>query len=390
MSVTVLLIMAVALLAMLISWIVLYPVRYYARELGLLDRPGGHSSHTVPTPLGGGIGIYCGIAGTLLLGLFAAWLLQDPQRAESLRESVGGWVPANYWAAAALHAPGVWLRSTDVFCLLGASTVLLILGLWDDRKGLSVIVRLGVQFAMAAAVVLGLGIELTAYLHVGWMTKLLSVIWIVAVINSFNMLDNMDALSGGIAAIIATSMSVVMMTTFDPETGRPQLLVAGLLLVVAGSLLGFLFHNRPPAKIFMGDGGSYLVGFLIAVAMLMATFVGGPSDDGTLRPHAVLAPLCVMVVPLYDMISVLWIRIREGRSPFLGDHSHLSHRLVDLGLSRTAAVATIHLITATCGLSAILLTHVTLLQAITVLGIVACMLTLVAILESTRGRGAKP
>ncbi|MFG0286620.1 MAG: MraY family glycosyltransferase [Rhodopirellula sp. JB044] len=390
MSVTVLLIMAVALLAMLISWIVLYPVRYYARELGLLDRPGGHSSHTVPTPLGGGIGIYCGIAGTLLFGLFAAWLLQDPQRAESLRESVGGWVPANYWAAAVLHAPGVWLRSTDVFCLLGASTVLLILGLWDDRKGLSVIVRLGVQFAMAAAVVLGLGIELTAYLHVGWMTKLLSVIWIVAVINSFNMLDNMDALSGGIAAIIATSMSVVMMTTFDPETGRPQLLVAGLLLVVAGSLLGFLFHNRPPAKIFMGDGGSYLVGFLIAVAMLMATFVGGPSDDGTLRPHAVLAPLCVMVVPLYDMISVLWIRIREGRSPFLGDHSHLSHRLVDLGLSRTAAVATIHLITATCGLSAILLTHVTLLQAITVLGIVGCMLTLVAILESTRGRGSKP
>jgi len=242
---------------------------------------------------------------------------------------------------------------------------------------------------MAAGVVFGLGIELTAYLDAGWLTKLMSVVWIVAVINSFNMLDNMDALSGGIAAIIASSMAVVMLTTTDPGTDRPQLLVAGLLLVVAGSLIGFLFHNRPPAKIFMGDGGSYLVGFLIAVSMLMATFVGGPTADGTVRPHAVLAPLCVMAVPLYDMISVLWIRIREGRSPFLGDHSHLSHRLVDLGLSRTAAVATIHLITATCGLSAILLTHVSLLQAITVLGIIGCMLTLVAILESTRDRGAK-
>ncbi len=251
------------------------------------------------------------------------------------------------------------------------------------------IVRLGVQFGIAAAVVHGLGIELTAYFQAGWLTKSLSVLWIVAVINSFNMLDNMDALSGGIAAIIAGAMAVVMLTTPDPDTHHPQLLVAALLAVVAGALVGFLFHNRPPAKIFMGDGGSYFVGFLIAVSMLMATFVGGPAPDGSLRPHAVLAPLCAMAVPLYDMMTVLWIRMREGRSLFQGDHSHLSHRLVELGLSRTAAVATIHLITATCGLSAVLLTHVDTVQAIMVLGIVGCMLTLVAILESTRSRRSK-
>jgi UDP-GlcNAc:undecaprenyl-phosphate GlcNAc-1-phosphate transferase len=267
---------------------------------------------------------------------------------------------------------------------------LLILGLWDDRRGLSVVVRLGCQFGIAAAVVLGLGIELTAYLQAGWFTKGLSILWIVAVINSFNMLDNMDALSGGIAAIIAASIAAVMLSTPDPGTQRPQLLVAALLLVVAGSLVGFLLHNRTPAKIFMGDGGSYLVGFLIAVSMLMATFAGGPSEDGSLRPHAVLAPLCAMAVPLYDMTTVIWIRIREGRSPFQGDQSHLSHRLVALGLSRGRAVATIHLITATCGLSALLLTHVSILQAITVLGIVVCMLLLIAILESTHWREPKP
>ncbi|MCM2369202.1 MraY family glycosyltransferase [Aporhodopirellula aestuarii] len=389
MSATVLLVLAAAGTAMLISGLVLFPVRHYARQLGLLDRPGGHSSHTVPTPLGGGIGIYVGIVATIIPGLVAAWWMQVPERGESLRAMFGGLLPENFWNAAITHAPGVWSRSNDMIWLLLASTVLLILGLWDDRRGLSVIVRLGCQFGIAAAVVFGLGIELTAYLNAGWLTKSLSVIWIVAVINSFNMLDNMDALSGGIAAIIAISMAVVMLTTTDPGTNHPQLLVAGLLLVVAGALLGFLFHNRPPANIFMGDGGSYLVGFLIAVSMLMATFVGGPSVDGTIRPHAVLAPLCVMAVPLYDMATVLWIRVREGRSPFQGDHSHLSHRLVDLGLSRTAAVSTIHLITATCGWSAILLAHVGSLQAVTVLGIVGCMLTLVAILESTRGRGAK-
>jgi UDP-GlcNAc:undecaprenyl-phosphate GlcNAc-1-phosphate transferase len=131
----------------------------------------------------------------------------------------------------------------------------------------------------------------------------------------------------------------------------------------------------------MGDAGSYLVGFLIAVSMLMATYAGNQD-----RPHAVLAPLCAMAVPLYDMVTVLWIRIREGRSLFVGDRSHFSHRLVELGLSRTQAVFTIYLVTATCGLAAILLTHVSIYQAVMVLGIVACMLLLIVILESTGWR----
>lgn len=398
MSATVLLVLVAALVAGLISAVSLFPVRRFAQQLGLLDRPGGHSSHTVPTPLGGGIGIYLGITSTILSAIAAAWFLKDAERVESLKNLFRGWVPDRIWEEAVVHAPGIWFRSTDVLWLLAGGTVLLFLGLWDDRRGLSVVVRLGAQFGIAAAVVLGLGIELTAYLNAGWLTKGLSIFWIVAVINSFNMLDNMDALSGGIAAIIAASMAAVMMTTPDPGTDRPQLMVAALLLVVAGSLIGFLMHNRPPARIFMGDGGSYLVGFLIAVSMLMATFAGGSTSGSdsisgvsgeTLRPHAVLAPLCAMAVPLYDMTTVIWIRIREGRSPFVGDHSHLSHRLVALGLSRTRAVATVHLITATCGLSALLLTHVSVLQAITVLGIVACMLLLVAILESTHWREPK-
>jgi len=233
---------------------------------------------------------------------------------------------------------------------------------------------------VAAYVVYGLGFGLTAFIEIAWFTNLLSVIWIVGLINSFNMLDNMDGLSGGVAAIIATSMAIVMLTTPDPGTSRPQVFVAALLLVVCGAILGFLWHNRPPAKIFMGDGGSYLVGFLIAVAMLMATFAGNDQP----RPHAMLAPLCAMAVPLYDMITVLWIRIRQGRSPFLGDRSHFSHRLVELGLSRTQAVLTIYLVTGTCGLASILLTHVGIWQAMMVIGIVACMLLLVIILESTQ------
>lgn len=349
---------------------ILYPVRRFAARLGLVDRPGGHSTHVQTTPLGGGIGIWFGIIATFVAGTIAVWLVSGSSHLQDQ-------LPAPIRP----YLEGIWTRALQIWALLGCGTILFVLGLIDDRKGVNHWLRLAIQFGVATYVVLGLGFGLTAYIANPWITNGLSIIWIVGVINSFNMLDNMDGLSGGVAAIIAGVMGMVMLTNTEPGTVHPQLLVASLLFVVTGALIGFLWHNRPPAKIFMGDGGSYLVGFLIAVAMLMATFA-----DSDARPHAVLAPLCAMAVPLYDMSTVLWIRIREGRNPFIGDRSHFSHRLVDLGLSRTQAVLTIHLVTATCGLAALLLTHVSLVQATAVLGIVACMLLLIVILESTGWR----
>ncbi len=349
----------------------LYPIRRFANRLGLLARPGGHSSHTVVTPLGGGLGIWLGIIGTFAIASIAVMSAEN-----------SAWVRGLLPAQVEPYLEGVQSKIGQLWGLLIAGTLLVGLGLWDDRRGLWWPFRLGTQFAIAGYVVFGLGFGLTAHIQAAWLTNVLSVIWIVGVINSFNMLDNMDGLSGGVAAIIAASMAIVMLTNPDPGTSRPQLLVAALLLVVCGSLLGFLWHNRPPAKIFMGDGGSYLVGFLIAVSMLMATYASGSQA----KPHAILAPLCAMAVPLYDMTTVIWIRLREGRSPFDGDHSHFSHRLVALGLSREGAVLTIYLVTATCGLAAVLLTQVSILNATMVLGIVVCMLLLVIILESTAWR----
>lgn len=358
---------------MVICALTLYPVRRFAYRLGLVDHPGGHSSHLQATPLGGGIGIWLGIILTFAAGTLVVALARN-------YDSVHARIPEAIWP----YLDGVWQRCGEAWGLLLCGTILFVLGICDDRRGVNVGIRLLIEFAVAAFVVYGMGFGLTAFIESAWLTNLLSIIWIVAVINSFNMLDNMDGLSGGVAAIICASMAIVMLTTPDPGTSRPQLFVAALLLVVCGSLLGFLWHNRPPAKIFMGDGGSYLVGFLVAVAMLMATFAGG--GGSVPRPHAMLAPVCAMAVPMYDMATVLWIRIREGRSPFKGDHSHFSHRLVGLGLTRPRAVLTIYLVTATCGLAAVLLTHVNILQASAVLGIVACMLFLVVILESTGWR----
>jgi UDP-GlcNAc:undecaprenyl-phosphate GlcNAc-1-phosphate transferase len=254
----------------------------------------------------------------------------------------------------------------------------MVLGLLDDRFGLDWRFRLSVEFGVATAVVYGQHLQLTAYIPLPWLTSALSVFWIVMLINAFNMLDNMDALSGGVASIVCAMLSLMLLTTPETSLGQPQLFVAAMMLALLGGLLGFLRHNWPPAKIFMGDAGSYFVGYWIAIGTLLSTY---PGAKGT-TPHAVLAPLCLLAIPLYDMLSVIWIRVRDGRSPFQADKKHFSHRLVELGMTKTQAVATIYLATITCSLGALILPRTDLVGAAIVLAIVVAMLALIAVLES--------
>jgi UDP-GlcNAc:undecaprenyl-phosphate GlcNAc-1-phosphate transferase len=348
-----------------------YLVRRWAPRLGLVDHPGTRKVHAAPTPLGGGLAIWLGVilpfaAGQLVLGLIVSGRISP--------DALPPWV--------ALHLGGLWQQSGELWTLLAAGTVLMIVGLLDDRRGLPWQLRLGLQVLVATACVVGRGWSLTLFLDMPLITGTLSVLWIVALVNSFNMLDNMDGLSAGIAAIASSLLAAVLLTFPASNGGGPQLFVGGFLLVLVGSLGGFLWHNRPVAKLFMGDAGSYFVGFCLAVCTLRATFA---SYDGTAQ-HAVLAPLCVLAVPLYDLLTVIWIRVREGRSPFQADKSHFSHRLVDLGLTKGQAVLTIYLTTLTCGLGALLLRQVSTLGAGVILLIVVCILALIAILETTPRR----
>jgi UDP-GlcNAc:undecaprenyl-phosphate GlcNAc-1-phosphate transferase len=170
------------------------------------------------------------------------------------------------------------------------------------------------------------------------------------------------------------------------STGQPRWLVAGVLLVLAGSVAGFLvFHNWPPAKIFMGDAGSCFLGWMLACLTVMGTFY----EQDLASRHVILAPLCVLAVPLYDFCSVVIIRLREGRSPFQPDKKHFSHRLVELGLQPRNAVLTIHLATLTTGIGALLLYRVkSWTGAGMIITLVGCVLAIVAILE-TAGRNGK-
>lgn len=358
--------------SVLVTWAAAFLVRRYGPRWGLVDRPGHRKVHTAPMPTGGGLSIWVGIVLPLALGQLVLWLLVA-SGSGGLAAAIG--VPQSV----AVHLPGLAQQSGKLWTLLAGGTVLLILGLIDDRRGLGWRLRLAVQTAVAVAIVWA-GWRMTLFLDMPWATGALSVLWIVGLINSFNWLDNMDGLSAGVAAICASMLAALMLLAPSPATQHPQLFTGGFLLVVVGSLVGFLWHNRPPARLFMGDAGAYLIGYLLATATLTGTYA---SYSG--RQHAILAPLCILAIPLYDTVTVVFIRLRAGRSPFEGDKSHFSHRLVELGMTKPQAVLTIYLATATCGLGAFLLHQVDLIGALTILLLIGCVLVLVGILE-TAGR----
>lgn len=371
---------AAALPAFVLSWGVGWLAIRSAHRTGLLDHPGHRKVHARAVPLGGGVGIWVGVV-TTLSGVIA---LAVAANAAAEGRAGWGWAASLPWPAQVEpHLSGVASRGSELAVLLVGSTVLMLLGLADDRRGLDWRLRLAVQAGVAALTV-SQGWRLSLYVDAPWLTAAVSVVWIVTLINAFNFLDNMDGLSAGVAAIAATILCAVMLLAPDPSTSQPQLFVAGYLAVLVGALVGFLVHNRPPARLFMGDAGAYLIGYHLATATIMATFAGGDVPR-----HAILAPLCVLAVPLYDTATVVVIRLRRGRSPFEGDTNHFSHRLVELGLSKPQAVLTIYLATLTTGLGALLLYQVDTLGAVVILLMVACVLAVIAILETTARRGRR-
>lgn len=354
--------------ALLTSVLVTALLRKLAPKIGLLDQPSERKVHTSPTPLGGGIGIWAGVLIPVAMAQLGIWLVASN---EELREKIPAGIGVD-WNRVLENSGTMW-------GILLAGTLLAAMGLLDDKKNLSWFPRLLVQLLVVVGVVGMLGVRATVFAQQTWIGFLFSVLWMGVLINAFNFLDNMDGLTSGIGFISALLFAAVML--LFPED--PRWLVGGVLLVLAGSLGGFLFfHNWPPARIFMGDAGSMFIGFMISAMTILGTFY----KEDVVGRHVMLAPLCILAIPLYDFVSVIFIRLKQGRSPFHPDKSHFSHRLVELGLKPKYAVLTIHLATWTTGLGGLILYQVeNWAMAIVVLGMVGCTLAIIAILE-TKGR----
>jgi UDP-GlcNAc:undecaprenyl-phosphate/decaprenyl-phosphate GlcNAc-1-phosphate transferase len=332
--------------------------RQAAPRVGLVDRPGGHKGHRQPTPLGGGAAIWATtllilLAGTLVVALVGRRLPQP------LRVHVDG-------ALASLP------RLAEIF---GLATVMMVMGLVDDIKNLDWRPRLGLQ-VLCATILAATGIRITLFglFANPFIEGTVTVLWIVGMTNAFNMLDNMDGLAASVGLIAALLFCAAQVVVED-------LFVPAILLVLAGALGGFLIHNRAPARLFMGDAGSNFLGFLLGTLTVVGTFTRERYSR-----CSVLAPLLVMAVPLYDMSTVILIRLREGRSPFKGDRRHFSHRLVARGLTPPHAVLTIDLVTLAGGLGVLLLPWLDWPAAAVVMAQTVCLLGVVAVLEMSASR----
>ncbi len=350
-------IILLGLVSFAIAFVATRLVRSLSLRWNFVDKPGQRKIHQVPQALGGGIAIVCGIALPLIAGLIYIHLQPQSIARYSLDIQQGTRQAAGFLLAMlTMHA----------------------LGLRDDRSPLGPFFKLVIQLAIITALVVGLNLRALTVLDklgVGtWPSYLISILWIGLITNAFNFLDNMDGLSAGVAVVCSVAFLVTALSI-------GQWFVAAMLALLIGALLGFLCFNFPPATIFMGDSGSLVVGLTLGVLTIRTTYLPvGQRNAFWEYWYTMLVPIVVLAVPLYDFLVVSIIRIRRGKSPFVGDTNHFSHRLVARGMSRRTSVLCIYLVTAATSVAAILLPRVEsqyapliFVQTLLVLGCVALL-----------------
>jgi UDP-GlcNAc:undecaprenyl-phosphate GlcNAc-1-phosphate transferase len=308
--------------------------RKWCLRTGLVDDPGQRKIHDRPIPLAGGLAVMTGLLVPALLACLILW-----------------WQKAGGYAGAVSVVPGSprdvdplgLLDPNSVFLLqyglgrralelsgifLGAFGILLV-GVLDDKHELRPRTKFAGQLLIAALVAAS-GTRLTLFVPSLIFSYVVTILWILTVINAFNFLDNMNGLCAGLGAIGAQHFAFM-------AAADDQYLVALIAFLTFGALLGFLPYNFPRARAFLGDAGSHLVGYLLAVLAILPHFytVRHP------RRWAVVIPLLVLAIPLLDMVWVVILRWRIGQPFYQGDTNHISHRLVRRGLSRWQAVVMI-------------------------------------------------
>lgn len=287
-----------AILSFLTSYFIIPRVIYWSKSRNLLDTPDARKSHTIPTPTMGGIGVFVGV---LISSIVMMAFMPDT-----------------------FH---------EFKYILAAITLLFITGLIDDLKDINAFAKLGMQVVVAyIAVVAGIRIE-SFYGIFGieelplYLQYIFTVFLIVGITNAFNLLDGIDGLAGGIGVINSFVLGVLLWNIHVYD-------YAILAFILGAALFAFLQYNFNPAKIFMGDTGSLVVGFLLVVLAVKAIQVNAHLQIATLSiPNIVVLASSVLLVPVYDTVRVFTKRVLNKKSPFSADSTHLHHRFLKIGFN---------------------------------------------------------
>ena len=324
-----------------------------------LDKPVAqtHKNHKTATPLMGGFAMCAAWLITLLVGIYSPIFLAKQNFSQLVLDNLSG----------------VFEVKSRLLAILIGGVLITLLGFIDDRKYMSAKFKLLVQIVIVTFVVWYGGIRVTLFIQNPIINIILAVLWITTVINAINFFDNMDGLAVGVAAIafvFFTIAAIIYSHNF----------IACLGLVGTGTAIGFWFYNHSPASIFMGDAGSHFLGYILGVTGALTTYY---TEGLTITYFSILIPFFVLAIPLFDLLSVVIIRLKIKKPIYVGDNNHISHRFCKMGMSRKNAVLCVHLLSIIVGLSILpllwgdkLTTAVCLLQ-------VCIILTLVSVLQYT-------
>ncbi len=314
--------------ALLASLALTVPVRQLALRVGMVDHPGPRKVHLTPIPLLGGLAIYCGVVLATLVSMDG-----------NTRAQVVG--------------------------VLAGATLVAVVGILDDRGLLHHQIKLFVGMPVAAFILLASGIHaqvISAVLpgragQIG--DAALTILWVVGITAAFSILDHMDGLCVGVAA-----MASIFFTILATLSG--QVLVSTLAAAVLGAAIGFLRWNFKPAKIFMGDGGAMFLGFMMATLALKLRIAEPRHAAGW------MVPILILGIPIFDTVLVSISRSRRGLLPFAAPgKDHTAHRLANLGLGQRNAVLALYGLGGALGLAALLVSRLPAQQAYALGGLTA-------------------
>lgn len=293
--------------------------RKWCLRTNLVDDPGHRKIHSSPIPLAGGFAVLTGILLPLAVGAILLKL---------------GIVKIS---SAGLIVHGIDRRAIELAVLALGAVAITILGWLDDNHELKALPKFIGQFLIALLVATACK-RITLFVPSDVFSYAITILWLLTVINAFNFMDNMNGLCAGVGAIGAFIFALI-------AASNGQYLVALTGFLMCGALAGFLPWNFPNARAFLGDAGSHLVGYLLAVMAILPHFYTKQNP----HPLAVLAPLLVLAVPLLDLAQVSLFRTLNRKPFWIGDTNHISHRLVRAGMSRTRAVLAVWLMAAIIG-----------------------------------------
>lgn len=294
--------------------------RALAHKCGLLDRPAdNHKGHAKATALLGGAAMFSSWMLCIIIGIAVVFCLDTPSCLTDIL---------------AIHRAGIKsvVNSKLIFVITGA-LLAVVLGLIDDKWALKAKWKFLGQFIIALIAVIGGGIRINLFVNSQMFSVCITVFWIMMLMNSINFFDNMDGLAVGTIAIAMGFFTVFAVL-------NNEFFYAAFAALNFGVCCGFWFFNANPASIFMGDSGSHFLGYLAAVVAAGVTFF---DRSVSLSRFPVIIPLMILALPLFDTAMVVIIRTINKKPFWIGDHNHISHRFVRMGLSRKIAVNLVHL-----------------------------------------------